>query len=167
MNDNVLLSEIDYFNCHILKLAYNGDCKKFIATQSVQKVLKEIWANSIIFSPDQLIFYDYNKLEFLKSCLCYASLGLIAPFFQKIEITNQSKLRNYEMNNMEISFDSKRNEFVSAYRLVKSNPKKYHIDYPADSPFKNYSIRYRNFMYSPRAHFVYETVSSKTFFKFK
>ena len=43
-------------------------------------------------------------------------------------------------------------DIVTAHRLVNSETRRY----PKDA--SDFRIKYRNFMYSPRSHFVYETV---------
>ena len=56
-NDYLLLSELNYFNCHLLRIAYNGCCKRFISTDTVQRVIYNIWTSSIIFSPDKILSF--------------------------------------------------------------------------------------------------------------
>ena len=85
LNDNLLLSEIPDFGCHVLKIAFNGHSKKFIATRSVQQVLHEIWKNGVIFTPDQILVYDFTRFAFLKLFISYVTVGLTAPFFQTFD----------------------------------------------------------------------------------
>ncbi len=165
LNDNLLLSEIQNFGCHVLKLAFNGHCKKFIATRSVQQVLHEIWKNGVIFSPDQILVYDYTRFRSLELFLSYLTVGLIAPFFQTFDWNLLAKEKKYSLSRQKSQSDfeavDNRNDerLISAYRLVKTEI----LRYPTENELKSNSwqqfcIKYRNFMYSPRSHFVYETI---------
>ena len=65
LNHNILLSKISFLDCHLIKLAHNGYILKFISTNAVQKVLKEIWFNSIIFSPKKIINNDLSSKDLI------------------------------------------------------------------------------------------------------
>jgi hypothetical protein len=41
-----------------------GDCEKFIATETVQRVIFDLWNNAVIFSPDKRLFSDLNMNSF-------------------------------------------------------------------------------------------------------
>jgi len=60
LNDNLFLTEIEFFGIHLIKLAMIGECKKFIATETVQRVITFLWDNAVIFSPDKRLFSDLN-----------------------------------------------------------------------------------------------------------
>ena len=44
-------------------------------------------------------------------------------------------------------------DFVTAHRLVYAEPKKY------SRKISTFYLKYKNFMYSPKSHFVYKNVS--------
>ena len=60
LEDNLLLTEIDFFGMHLVKLAMIGNCKKFIATETVQRVISDLWNNAVIFSPHKRLFTDIH-----------------------------------------------------------------------------------------------------------
>ena len=68
LNDNLLLTEIDFFGIHLVKLAMIGDCEKFIATETVQRVISDLWNNAVIFSPDKRLTSDLNMNSFSGIC---------------------------------------------------------------------------------------------------
>ncbi len=43
-------------------------------------------------------------------------------------------------------------DYIAAHRLVYSKPKKYSRE------MTSFHLKYKNFMYSPKSHFVYKTV---------
>ena len=53
----LLSTDLAYFKSHLIKIGLNGKCKNFIATDLVQKCLQTIWKSSIIFEPNQILFY--------------------------------------------------------------------------------------------------------------
>ncbi len=55
-----MLTEIDFFGLHLIKLAIIGKCEKFIATEAVQRVISYLWENAVIFSPDKRLVNDLN-----------------------------------------------------------------------------------------------------------
>jgi hypothetical protein len=59
-DDILLLDEVQYIGVNLLKLAYDGDCKKFMANTTVQNVIREIWNNNLIATPYKNLFYDQN-----------------------------------------------------------------------------------------------------------
>ena len=59
-----MLTEIDFFGVHLVKLAMIGDCQKFIASETVQRVISDLWNNAVIFSPDKRLFSDINMKSF-------------------------------------------------------------------------------------------------------
>ena len=86
-----------------------------------------------------------------KYLLSYLSFGLLAPFFQTFRSEKKysfelcgklSKLENLEED-----------DFVTAHRLVYAEPKKY------SRKVSTFYLKYKNFMYSPKSHFVYKNVS--------
>ncbi len=83
-NDYLLLSELNYFNCHLLRIAYNGGCKRFISTDTVQRVIYNIWTSSIIFSPDKIL--SFKKFTISKVILfCCFTKSLIIKVLIKIK----------------------------------------------------------------------------------
>lgn len=75
---------------------------------------------------------------------CYFTYGLLFPFFHKL-----SKLNSNE---------------ITAYRLVKSIPKTKTIDYlinleKNENKLEDFKIKWKNFIRSPRSHFIYDTLS--------
>lgn len=81
------------------------------------------------------------------------TFGLAAPFYQIFDWpTNDQKRRSEPEHHSNTN-----TTYESCYRLVKSEPKSYpsHIRF---NPFRKYCIKFQNFMFSPRSHFVYETV---------
>ena len=60
----LLSTELNYFRSHLIKISLNGKCKHFIASDIVQEVMENIWTNSFIFEPNQIIFY--KKFTFLQ-----------------------------------------------------------------------------------------------------
>lgn len=64
--DALLLEDINHLSINLLKLAYNGQCKKFMACSSVQNVIRETWSNAIIFTPYKKLFYEVKQLKGFK-----------------------------------------------------------------------------------------------------
>ena len=59
-----MLTEIDFFGVHLVKLAMIGDCQKFIASETVQRVISDLWNNAVIFSADKNLFSEINMDSF-------------------------------------------------------------------------------------------------------
>ena len=64
LNDNHFPTEIEFFGINLIKLAIIGKCEKFIATETVQRVITFLWDNAVIFSPDKRLFSDLNANSF-------------------------------------------------------------------------------------------------------
>ena len=69
--DALLLEDIEHLSINLLKLAYNGQCKKFMASSSVQFVIGETWSNAIIFTPYKKLFYEIKPWKGLKKTAVY------------------------------------------------------------------------------------------------
>ena len=64
-NFGILMKSI-YFDCHILKIALIGECKRFVSSNIVQKVLNEIWFNAYLFleyHDMKIVYYDFNFFQ--------------------------------------------------------------------------------------------------------
>ena len=57
LNNQLLLFQLNYFKCHLIEMALTGDCKAFIASNTLQKLFFVLWANAVLFSPQQIIYY--------------------------------------------------------------------------------------------------------------
>jgi len=151
LNDTLLSSKIPNFDCRPLKIAYYGKCRRFISRRPVQMVVQKIWKNAIIFTPDRILTYNKN-FRHLKILACFITAGLIAPVFQTIRFPEKKK-ENRRKN------ETENDNLKSAYRLVNSEEAKYQKSKLESDKLLQFWIRYKNFMYSPRSHFVHETVS--------
>ena len=79
LNDNLLLTRMDFFGVHLVKLAMIGDCQKFIATETVQRVISDLWNNAVIFSPNKRLFSDLN-IKDLSGLIKVKNKNKIEPF---------------------------------------------------------------------------------------
>ena len=64
LNDNLLLTEIEFFGKHLVRLAMIGECQKFIATETVQRVISDLWNNAVIFSPEKKLHSELSLHSF-------------------------------------------------------------------------------------------------------
>jgi hypothetical protein len=57
LNIHLLLSRLNCFKCRLIDLAFHGDCKRFIASDTVQKVFSLLMTSAIVFSPNRILFF--------------------------------------------------------------------------------------------------------------
>jgi hypothetical protein len=65
LNFGILMKSI-YFDCHILKISLIGECKRFVSSNIVQKVLNEIWFNAYLFleyHDMKIVYYNFNFFQ--------------------------------------------------------------------------------------------------------
>jgi hypothetical protein len=69
-------------------MAFHGECKHFIASDTVQKVLSILWTSAIVFSPNRILYYkNFNFLQVIKNkdnkfyiflnCIQYQEIDLL------------------------------------------------------------------------------------------
>ena len=69
----LLTTQLDEFDCNLLKLAFKGKCMRFISTGTVQKCALVMWKNSNYKDTNALISANHSSLEvgFLKKILYF------------------------------------------------------------------------------------------------
>ncbi len=147
---------------HLVKLGMVCECQKFIATETVQKVITDLWNNAVIFSPNKRLFSGINmgdSISFSKTFLSYSSFGLLSIFFQSFDWESNRQSSN-DNNDQDLYFHT-------SSRLYKSEVKYYtkEIEYnPKKHALQIMFIKYKNFVCSPKSYFVVETVNYLIFF---
>lgn len=63
-NSRLLMSELNHFRSHLIKMAFHGECKAFITSETLQKVFSILWTNAIVFTPNQIVYY--KEFTFLR-----------------------------------------------------------------------------------------------------
>ena len=185
----MLQKEIPFFGRNLLMLAYNGKCKKFISTFSVQKCLLDLWLNGYVdaeaFRYCRIKPYaneiNFHKID-LKILASYFTFGLLAPIFlytnsetnkDKIIYLNNSitfieddddddardDIQIKDLNNYKIDIEHAETSFSITFSDIENNNRKNQSQVEKEKYYKSFSFKYQNFMYSPRTNFIFETVS--------
>jgi hypothetical protein len=192
LNYSVLQKKIPFFGRNLLMLAYNGKCKKFITTFAVQKCLIDLWLNGYVNAEAFRycrIKSDANEINFhkidLKILASYFTFGFLAPLFLYSNQTNNDKiiyLNNSitfidddddddaipikDLNNNKMDIEHSETSCSITFSDIDKNNRKNQSQVEKEKYYKSFSFKYRNFMYSPRTNFIFETVSVLIFSSF-
>lgn len=168
-----------YFDCHILKISLIGECKRFVSSNIVQKVLNEIWFNAYLFleyHDMKIVYYNFNFFQvndlvrrnlnkliisFLKkqSLLSYFTFGYYAIKFQQEDLNQKpDQICNiYDKQiKVENQIEKKLNNDESSFYYIAPRLTDKRTKLKKTKGLN--LMKYQNFIQSPRSHFVYNLV---------
>ena len=72
----LLLHKVPFYNQNILSLAYNCNCRSFMAQPGVQNVLDKIWRNKFTNETSSLRLLDFDFLYYYRLIRYYAKVNI-------------------------------------------------------------------------------------------